>query len=61
MGRVLLAHFLGLSPREADRVRQPNDLVYRLNFSGAAVTGDHFRAGDGPHAGLFMVAPDVVG
>ena len=61
MGRVLLAHFLGLSPAEADRVRQPNDLVYRLDFSGDAVIGDHFRAGEGPHTGLFMVAPDQVG
>ena len=61
MGRVLLAHFLGLSPTEADRVRQPNDLVYRLDFSGDAVIGDHFRAGEGPHAGLFTVAPDQIG
>ena len=61
MGRVLLAHFLGLSPTEADRVRQPNDLVYRLDFSGDAVKGDHFSGGVGPHAGLFMVAPDPVG
>ncbi len=61
VGRVLLAHFLGLSPTEADRVRQPNDLVYRLDFSGDAAISDHFRAGEGPHAGLFMVAPDQVG
>jgi broad specificity phosphatase PhoE len=61
MGRVLLAHFLGLSPTEADRVRQPNDLVYRLDFSGDAVIGDHFRAGEGPRAGLLTVAPDLIG
>jgi len=60
-GRVLLTHFLGLEPSEADRVRQPNDLVYRLNFSAGAVACDHFRGGEGPIPGLFMHAPDQVG
>jgi probable phosphoglycerate mutase len=60
-GRVLLTHFLGLKPSEADRVRQPNDFVYRLSFSNGAVSCDHFRGGEGPHAGLFMHAPDQVG
>lgn len=60
-GRVLLTHFLGLTPSEADRARQPNDLVYRLRFAHGGVTCDHFRGGDGPHPGLFSVAPDQVG
>ena len=60
-GRVLLTHFLGLKPSEADRVRQPNDLVYRLSFSDGEVSCDHFRDGDGPHPGLFLHAPDQVG
>jgi broad specificity phosphatase PhoE len=60
-GRVLLTHFLGLKPSDADRVRQPNDLVYRLSFSGGGVSCDHFRGGEGPHPGLFMHAPDQVG
>ena len=60
-GRVLLTHFLGLKPSEADRVRQPNDLVYRLTFSDGRVSCDHFRGGEGPHAGLFLHAPDQVG
>jgi broad specificity phosphatase PhoE len=60
-GRVLLTHFLGLTPAVADHVRQPNDLVYRLEFSGAGVRCDYFRAGAGPHPGLFTVAPELLG
>lgn len=60
-GRVLLTHFLGLKPSEADRVRQPNDFVYRLTFSDGRVSCDHFRGGEGPHPGLFLHAPDQVG
>jgi len=56
-GRVLLTHFLGLEPAQADRVRQPNDLVYRLTFSATGVACDHFRHGSGPHPGLFLHAP----
>lgn len=57
-GRVLLTHLLGLRPAEANRVRQPNDLVYRLDFSRGAVFCDHFRGGEGPISGLFLHAPD---
>ena len=53
-GRALLTHFLGLSPAEANRVRQPNEFVYRLTFSNGAVTCSHFRRGVGPHPGLFL-------
>jgi broad specificity phosphatase PhoE len=60
-GRVLLTHFLGLEPSQADRVRQPNDFVYRLTFSDGRVSCDHFRGGEGPHPGLFLHAPDQVG
>ncbi len=60
-GRVLLTHFLGLQPTQADRVRQPNDLVYRLELSGSAVICDYFRGGVGPVPGLFMHAPDRIG
>ncbi len=57
-GRALLTHFLNLSPEQANRVRQPNDLVYRLHFSNAGVTCDHFRRGEGPSPGLFLRAPE---
>lgn len=60
-GRVLLTHFLGLTPRAADRVRQPNDLVYRLEFSKAGVRPVYFRDGAGPYPGLFTVAPEQLG
>jgi len=58
-GRALLTHFLGLSPAEANRVRQPNAFVYRLVFSNGAVTCSHFRRGAGPHAGLFLHPRDL--
>jgi probable phosphoglycerate mutase len=57
-GRVLLTHLLGLEPAQADRVRQPNDLVYRLDFTSGAPSCAYFRAGAGPHPGLFQLAPD---
>ncbi len=60
-GRVLLTHFLGLQPADANRVRQPNDLVYRLDFSATSVACDHFRDGTGPVPGLFMHALDQGG
>jgi broad specificity phosphatase PhoE len=60
-GRVLLTHFLGLEPAAADKVRQPNDLVYRLEFSATSVRSAYFRAGLEPHPGLFTVAPELVG
>ncbi|HTO57910.1 MAG TPA: histidine phosphatase family protein [Pseudomonadales bacterium] len=62
--RAFLTHFLGLAPTQVDLVRQPNDVVYRLDFSGgegAAVRCDHYRGGAGPHPGLFVRAPDQAG
>ena len=62
--RAFLTHFLGLAPAQVDRVRQPNDVVYRLDFTdgaGGAVGCTHFRGGDGPHPGLFVRAPDQAG
>jgi broad specificity phosphatase PhoE len=60
-GRVLLTHFLGLAPAAANKVRQPNDLVYRLEFTATGVRSAYFRAGVGPTEGLFTVAPELVG
>ena len=60
-GRVLLTHFLGLSPSVAGQTRQPNDLVYRLEFAGTGVSCEYFRGGVGPYPGLFTVAPEQLG
>jgi len=57
-GRALLTHFLNLTPEEANQVRQPNDLVYRLSFVDGRVDCEHFRRGEGPHPGLFLRAPE---
>jgi broad specificity phosphatase PhoE len=56
-GRALLTQLLGLDPARASVARQPNDVVYRLRFDAAAVLCEHFRAGAGPHAGLFTSRP----
>ena len=53
MSRAILTHFLKLVPEHANRVRQPNDLVYRLDFSNESVDCSHFRDGAGLLAGLF--------
>ena len=60
-GRVLLTHVLGLLPGVADKVRQPNDLVYRLEFAATGIRPAYFRGGAGPHPGLFTVAPEQLG
>jgi len=56
-GRALLTRLLALDPAAATAVRQPNDVVYRLSFDAASVRCEHFRAGAGPHPGLFTRRP----
>jgi broad specificity phosphatase PhoE len=53
MARAILTHFLELSPAQSIDVAQPNDLVYRLDFSSAGVECCFFREGDGPTPGTF--------
>lgn len=53
MARVILTHFLKLSPVQSIDVAQPNDLVYRLDFSSAGVDCSFFRAGRGPTPGVY--------
>lgn len=52
MSRAILTYFLNLAPIEADGVRHPNDLVYRLRFGASDITVEHFRSGVGPTKGL---------
>jgi broad specificity phosphatase PhoE len=56
-GRALLTRLLALDPRRASTARQPNDVVYRLDFAAPTVRCEHFRAGAGPHPGLFTSRP----
>lgn len=58
MSRVILAHFLQLSPVEASRVRHPNELLYRLDFRATRIDVSHYLSGEGPHAGLLHHQPD---
>jgi broad specificity phosphatase PhoE len=53
IARAILTHFLELSPAQAIDVAQPNDLVYRLDFSTTKVECCFFREGDGPTPGTF--------
>jgi len=57
IGRAMLTHLLGLDPEFASTVRQPNDLVYRIRFDRGEARAEHFRAGTGPHPGLFRPGP----
>ncbi|MEM7219352.1 MAG: histidine phosphatase family protein [Pseudomonadota bacterium] len=52
VAKAILAHYLGLAGDAAVEVTQPNDVVFRLSFSGADATVEHFRGGAGPLPGL---------
>ena len=61
VGKMILAHYLGLSGSDAAQVRQPNDVVYALGFAAApgagsatleAVKCEHYRRGEGPFNSL---------
>jgi broad specificity phosphatase PhoE len=54
MSRAILTRLLELAPEEANRARQPNDLVYRISLSANERGCVHYRAGVGPVAGLFL-------
>jgi probable phosphoglycerate mutase len=51
MSRVILSHYLGLTPEEAMRVRHPNDLFYALSLGGDKVDVVHYHNGRGPISG----------
>lgn len=57
MSRAILTHYLGLDPAEANRVRHPNDVFYRLHFDDGRCTPEFFCAGVGPVAGLLQARP----
>jgi broad specificity phosphatase PhoE len=57
MSRAILTHYLQLPVPEANRVRHPNDLFYRLRFEADAPSPEFFRAGQGPVAGLLQARP----
>jgi probable phosphoglycerate mutase len=53
MGRAMLTRLLGLPADVANAARQPNDVVYRIDFARGVRRCVHFRAGQGPYEGLF--------
>jgi probable phosphoglycerate mutase len=57
MSRAILTHLLGLRPEEANRVRHPNDVFYRLCVGEEGRRPEFFRAGEGPVAGLLQARP----
>lgn len=50
--RAMAGVLLDLAPADALAIRQPNDVVIRIRRDGAGALADHFRAGQGPFAGL---------
>ncbi len=57
MSRAILTHYLGLEPGDANRLRHPNDLFYRLSFESSTLVPEFFRGGRGPVAGLLRSRP----
>lgn len=57
MSRAILTHLLPLVPEEANRVRHPNDVFYRLRFEEDRPVPEFFRSGEGPVAGLLQARP----
>ena len=61
VGKMILAHYLGLSGSDAAQLRQPNDVVYALGFAAGpgadgstleVVSCEHYRRGEGPFNSL---------
>jgi broad specificity phosphatase PhoE len=52
MSKVILKFFLGLGELECSRASHPNDLVYRLTFTGEDIDTHHFIAGGDAQNGL---------
>ena len=57
MSRAILTQLLSLPPADANRVRHPNDLFYRLRFETTVPEPEFFRAGRGPVGGLLRARP----
>jgi broad specificity phosphatase PhoE len=53
LGKAMLTHLLGLGPESITLFAQPNDVIYRLDFSTDPLDCTHFRGPTGPHPGLF--------
>lgn len=53
MGRVILTHYLGLTPEQSVAVAQPNDLIYRLDFEPAGVVCHFYHGGEEPTQGTY--------
>ena len=54
MSRVILKYYLNLSETEANRVRHPNDLVYRLTFNAQDIETHHWISGGEATIGLLQ-------
>ncbi|MEZ5596273.1 MAG: histidine phosphatase family protein [Pseudomonadales bacterium] len=57
VSRAILTHLLELTPVQANRLRHPNNLFYRLTLGTDGLTTDFFRDGSGPVSGLLR--PDA--
>ncbi|WOI53354.1 histidine phosphatase family protein [Parvularcula sp. LCG005] len=55
LNRALALQLLGLSASEVLRVRQHNDVIFRIQV-GETCSAEHFVAGEGPYPGLPMAS-----
>lgn len=53
MSKVILQHYLDLSPVETSPIRHPNNLVYRLTFNSDGIETHHFLDGEDARRGLY--------
>ena len=58
MSKVILKFFLGLTEVECNRLRHPNELVYRLTFNAQDIETHHYTNGEGPEEGFLHRAPE---
>ncbi len=63
VGKAILAHYLKLTDTAAGHIRQPNDVVYALDFSGHAAEPhcEHYKGGAGPLAGIVRSSQPTIG
>jgi len=52
VGKAILAHYLKLTDTAAGHIRQPNEVVYALDFTQGTPQCAHYKGGAGPLAGV---------
>ena len=53
MARAILTHFFDLPPAQANAVKQPNNLMYRVSFDAGAPQSGYYRGGPDLFPGFY--------